>query len=121
MSILSKIAKFAKCVDDRLNNGRGLCWVVNRKIEEYGEVLDIKLDNKDKTIKVKVLLKGESEVIEVAVDEYEIVRNDAETLIRVASASSDRPWLDAALRNFVVDRNFRVPEKTVGYLEDFLE
>ena len=120
MSIKSKFAKITTGIDNFITGGSVVRWFINSKIKEYGEVLEIKLDSKTKHARVKVLLKGESKPLEIIVDEYEITREAGKSSIRILKASSNRLWMDAALQNFIVDKEFNVPEKAVSYMEDFL-
>ncbi len=82
--------------------------------------MELKLDSKAKTAKVKVLLKGESEPIEITVDKYKTGKKNGTSYLHVIEASSDRLWIDAALRNFVIGKDFNVPDKAADYMEDFL-
>ena len=120
MSFLSKLAKFASGIDNFINGGSLTRKVINSRIKEYGEMLELKLDNKAKTARVKVLLKGESEPVEIVVNKYELSKGNGKSSLRILKASSDRLWLDAALRNFVVGKDFNIPEKASDYMEDFL-
>ena len=116
MSILGKLAKYAASADNILTGGKVTNHLINTHIQEYGEMLELKLDNRNRTVRCSILLNGETEPIELVVDEY-IIDNGA---IEVLKASSDRPWLDAVINNFIVGRKFPLPEKSAGFLSSFL-
>ena len=116
MSIRSKVAKLL----DHLTDSATTTAVINQYIGEYGKVIDLTIDNTNKKATVSVLLKGESSPIAVRVDEYEILRNDSSTSVRIKHASCDRPWLDAVLQRFVVGKSWDVPADKLDLLDDFL-
>ena len=116
MSIKSKIAKIAFNFDNWLTGGRATRSYINRRIEEYGEVIELKIDNKSKRISVKALLNGETDPIEVNVEEYDL-QGDSITIKKI---SSDRAWVNAALGNFVAGKSFTLPPKSVDFINDFL-
>jgi hypothetical protein len=116
MSIFSKIIKIANSVDTFITGGAITRSLINSQIKEYGEVIDLKIDNQAKTISLSVLLKGENLPINVKIDEYEL--DNAE--ITIKSANAERAWLNAALQNFVVGKSFKVPKNIKDYVNDFL-
>ena len=50
-------------------------------------------------------------------EEYEL-HDDS---IEIKEVSSDRAWVDAALRNFVAGKSFKLPPKSVDLINEFLE
>lgn len=70
MSIFGKIIKSL----DQLTGSAGIKLFINRQYGEYGKMIELKIDNKNKKVIASVLLKGESSPIEVRIDNYEIIR-----------------------------------------------
>ena len=116
MSLLSKIAKCVTGVDNFITGGAITRSVINSQIKEYGEVIDLKIDNQAKNISLSVLLKGESSPIKVEVEEYELTNSQ----ITIKSANAERDWINAALQKVVVGKSFKVPKKVEDYVNDFL-
>ena len=116
MSIISKIAKIASNLDNWATGGRITKTLINSRIKEYGKVIELKIDNKEKRISVKALLNGEATPIEVEVEEYEL-HNDS---IEIKKVSSDRAWVHAALSNFIAGKSFPLPPKSMDFINDFL-
>ncbi len=120
MSILSKLAKFASVVDHFITDGVFTRKLINARIKEYGEMIEFKIDNKGRKISAEVLLKGEASPIKINVDEYELIKDEGSSKIIIKDAGSGREWIDAALRNFVVGKSFKLPEKSIDYINEFL-
>ena len=116
MSIISKFAKFASNMDNLITGGKITKTLINSRIKEYGKVIDLKIDNKNKQISVKALLNGEESPIEVKVEEYEL----QEESITIKKISSDRTWVNTALSNFVAGKSFALPPKSIDFINDFL-
>ena len=83
-------------------------------------MLELKIDNKQKKINVNMLLKGETEPIEINITKYDIEKENGETKLCIKNGSSSRPWIDAILKNVVIDQKFNVPPKAVDFLNQFL-
>ena len=116
MSIISKFAKVASNLDNFITGGRITKSLINSRIKEYGEVIDLKIDNKEKVISVKAQLNGEESPITVEVTEYELHNNS----IEIKKVSSDRAWINAVLSNFVAGKSFKLPQKSVDFINEFL-
>ena len=109
---MSKLSNFAGVLD-RLTGSASTKLAINSRIGEYGKMLELMIDNKTKKVTVSVLLKNEESPIKVTVDKYEFVKSDSRASVVIKEASSDKAWLDAVLKNFVVGRPFAIPSKTV--------
>ncbi len=75
---------------------------VNDKIKEYGEMVNFKIDSKNKNIELDVLLKGEKENIIVKIENYEIVSRDGSTAIKFKNASASREWIEVLIHNYAI-------------------
>jgi hypothetical protein len=116
MSIISKFAKLASNLDEWITGGKVTKVLINSKIKEYGKVIELKIDNKEKRIYAKALLNGEMEAIEIEVENYEL-HNDR---IEIKKVSSDRAWVNAALKKFVAGKSFTLPSGSIDFINDFL-
>jgi hypothetical protein len=115
MSIRSKIAK-------RLHNITGstsTIFVINKFVEDYGKLLDLKIDQAAKTVEGSVLLHGEGSPIKLRI-EYAMVTHGLSTSVMVRSAQSDKAWLSAVLAKFVVGKTWAIPEDKADLLHEFL-
>src|SRR5262245_29402161 len=82
-------------------------WLA-REMADYGEVLDFNINSRARSAELHVLLKGEREKLTVQIDEYEVISGDRD-YIMVKRASASREWVNAVLRNFVIDKRHQIP------------
>jgi len=82
---------------------------VNGLIQRYGEVRDLKIDSKAKTVVIVCLLKGEPEPVKVCVDSYRIESEGPNRFIKIQACSCSRTWLMHLLEDHVCDRRVKLP------------
>jgi hypothetical protein len=116
MSFFSKVARGF----DWFTGSFTTIYVINCLIKEYGTMVELKIDNKKKCIIASILLKGEDSPIGIRVGKYEIIKNGSSRSVIVKDAGSDKAWLNAVLKNFVIGQAFDVPTKGIDFLNDFL-
>ena len=83
-------------------------WLV-REMADYGEVLDFKISSAERTAELRVLLKGEKEPLGVSIEKYEISSSGSEDYIIVRRAHASREWVNAVLKNFLIDHKHKIP------------
>lgn len=116
MNISNKIVKGL----DRLTGSASTKFILNRLIGEYGKMIELTLDTKNKKIIASALLKGENVPIKVIIDKYEIIKKNSASSIVVKEASSDKAWLNAILKSFIVGKSWDIPTDRVDFIDDFL-
>ena len=88
-------------------------WLA-RELAAYGDVLAFNFSSRDRSVEMHVLLKGESEKLAVYVTNFEILRRTDGDYVVVRSARASREWVNAVLRNFVIDKPQKIPEQYAG-------
>lgn len=83
----------------------------NTKLHGIGEMTELSIDTKKRSIHVRLDLEGEAEPIEINVNKYDLTRRGARTAITVLDASTSRKWLTEVLRQFVIGNSFVIPPK----------
>jgi hypothetical protein len=84
---------------------------INTKLRSIGEMTELSIDTKNKRIRVRLELLGETEPIDVEILRYSLKAKGAATHITIEEATSSREWLTAALREFVVGQDLPIPAK----------
>ena len=84
---------------------------VNSKLKGYGEMINLKVDSKNKNIELELLLKGEKEGIFINIEEYEVVSKNDSNYIKFKNISASREWIEILIQNIAIP-NF-APEKTI--------
>jgi len=89
---------------------------VNFVITDYGKLINFDINSKDKTISLKVSLKGEKEVLNIAFKNYSIVAEHKNTYFRFDSIRTSREWMnilfDKKLKDIFEDNKIKIP----GYI-----
>ncbi|HTG43526.1 MAG TPA: hypothetical protein VK633_03230 [Verrucomicrobiae bacterium] len=84
-------------------------WL-SREMADYGEVLDFKIDSRGRSAEVQVLLKGEREKLAINIEEYEIVTGPEDYIV-VKRARASREWVNAVMRNFLINKRHKIPSQ----------
>ena len=119
---IKDMSKFIKTMGkiDRYVGNPLTKYAFNKLMKECGKVINLMIDNTNKKVDVSILLKGENTPIEVRIDGYEIIKNGSSASVLIKEASSDKEWVNAVLKNFVVGKSFDVPSDKIDLLNDFL-
>jgi hypothetical protein len=87
---------------------------INFIITDYGKLTDFIVNSKDKTILLKVSLKGEHEVLNIAFSNYSIVTEHKNTYFRFDSIMTSREWInilfDKKLSDILKENKIRIPD-----------
>lgn len=116
MPLLNKIVKKV----DEITSSNSTRFVINLYIKEYGKLVELKIDNQNNKIAASILLNGDTVPIRLCVEKYQILNQENSATIEIIQASSDRPWINAIINNFVIGRKFNIPSGKVEFANDFL-
>jgi len=75
---------------------------VNNFIRDYGKMVNLKIDSKNKNIELEVLLKGEKENIIVKIEEYKVDSDNGENVIKFKNITASREWVEVLINNMVI-------------------
>jgi hypothetical protein len=86
---------------------------VNIIITDYGKLVDFDINSKDKSIFLKVLLKGENEVLNIAFSNYSIVTERKITYFQFDSIRTSKEWInilfDKKLSDIFRENKIQIP------------
>lgn len=117
MSLFSKCLKGFHTCDNLITGGLVTRKIINANIQEYGELLALEIEQEKKYIYVKVILNGDDEPIDIHIDKYSVSK---ENTITIHEARCTKNWVEAVLKNFVIDKAFDFTTKEVEYVKEFL-
>lgn len=83
--------------------------LVSARLERYGRLTELRINSREKSLQVELLLAGEPSEIRVEVGRYRITGLAGSHVIVVESVRASRPWLQLALEDFVVGKPFPIP------------
>ena len=106
---------FGKLKDKALS--KSLEVAINLKIKEYGEMLKLNLNSKEKTIEFEVMLKGEKEPLKVYVNEYVVSEEDGKHYLFAKDIKTSREWINVVAENYLKGEKVEIPEKIAKTLQ----
>jgi hypothetical protein len=90
---------------------------INTKLRGIGEMTELSIDTKRKSLRVRLELVGEEQPIEIEITKYRLCSSDSGTQLIIEDATASREWLNVALREFVIGESFPVPSKAEALLK----
>lgn len=82
---------------------------VNGLITRYGEVVDLKIDSRAKSVDLTCKLLGEAEPVTVRVDSYRIEESGGKSFVSIENCSCSRPWLQNLLEDQARGKRVELP------------
>ncbi len=113
MGMLKKIARQSK---DRALS-LALEKVLHHYAERFGKVMHLRIDSERREIHLEILLKGETEPVEIIVRNYEIVSEEGRHYILAHDIDVSREWMKALADEYIREKPFEVPAKYMKMLE----
>ena len=92
---------------------------LNTRIARYGEVLDVKLNTRERSVQLSIKLKGESEPITVNIGKYELIKEDTKLWLGVDSQNiqASREWVTLLLQDQAGRHRLPIPQKYAWAVE----
>jgi hypothetical protein len=103
-----RYATMFNAAKDALFSQSARAWA-NNQIADYGKVLSLKIDTRQKTLEVSCQLDGENSPITVKVEEYEVKNEGDRKFIQANRFSCSRPWLQKVLNDHGPARRIELP------------
>lgn len=116
MSWTEKLRTAVHQVKDTGTSAAIRSWL-SRELADYGELLDFKLNSREKRAELHVLLKGETLPLTVTIDDYELTSVSGADFIIVKRAQASREWVNAVLRNFLIGKRHSIPAQYSGVVK----
>jgi hypothetical protein len=92
---------------------------LNTHLARYGEVLDVKLNTRERSVQLSIKLKGEPDPTTVNIGKYELVKEDTKLWVTFHSQSiqASREWLTLLLQDQAGRQRLPVPQKYAWAVE----
>lgn len=107
MSIISRILDSAKKMRDTILPVAAKP-LINHYLEDYGEMLNFKIDSENKKFFIEVLLKGEDSSIWLELEDYELVKEEEGSYLTFKNAKASREWMDVAINTMAEKLNHKI-------------
>ncbi len=82
---------------------------INLQIKEFGEMLKLNIDSKNKKISLEVMLLGEKEPLSVDVNRYELFQKEDKHFIKLKDIQTSREWINILIKNHFRDKEIEIP------------
>ena len=82
---------------------------VNGLIKRYGEVKELKIDSKAKTVDVVCALLGEREPVTVRVENYRIINEGGKSFVEITRCTCSREWLQTLVADHGCGKRLELP------------
>jgi hypothetical protein len=92
---------------------------LNTHLARYGEVLDVKLNTRERSVQLSIKLKGEPDPTTVNIGKYELIKEDTKLWVTFHSQSiqASREWLTLLLQDQAGRQRLPVPQKYAWAVE----
>ena len=92
---------------------------LNTHLARYGEVLDVKLNTRERSVQLFIKLKGEPDPTTVNISKYELIKEDTKLWLTFDSQSieASREWLTLLLQDQAGRQRLPVPQKYAWAVE----
>ena len=101
---------------DWLIEKAGMALLNQAVLKPYGTLTRLKFDTAARTIEADVELNGESQPVNVQVREYELRESADRATVVLKDIHTSREWLTTLMKNFVVDKEFPLPDSVKKFL-----
>jgi hypothetical protein len=99
---------------------KSLEFAINQKIKDYGKMLKLNLNSKDKTIEFEIMLKGEKESLIVYIDNYMISEENGKFHLYAEDVRTSREWINIVAENYLKNQKIEVPDKIAKTLQTLI-
>jgi len=87
--------------------------ILNKKLKKFGTISELRLDTKNKKIRLKIGLKGELESLLITIHKYEIKEIDEKHYLIVQDIDTSREWINLVAKEYFHNEKFEIPKKFV--------
>jgi hypothetical protein len=101
---------------DWLVEKAGMALLNQAVLKPYGTLTQLKLDTTARTIEAELELKGETQSVNLQVREYELREQNGRATVVLKDIHTSREWLTTLMSNFVVEKEFTLPDSVKKFL-----
>ena len=83
--------------------------LLSGRIERYGRLIELRIRSREKTIRVEMLLSGETEDLKIEVERYRVTGMAGAHLLVIERIRASRQWVQLLLEDFVVGKPIPIP------------
>jgi hypothetical protein len=88
----------------------------NFLIKDYGKILNLSINSKDKSVGLTVDLNGEKEPLNIKISNYRVFEKNGESFIKINGIETSRDWINRVASSYLSGKEFKVPDEFVKIL-----
>lgn len=123
MSIMDKfkdIVKDTVYTSKDATNSKVFKTVINQVIKSYGTVIAFKIDSKDRSFLIELMLKGETLPVRIEIDKYEFIKHENHASVIIYSLKANREWMQTIMDFALLNKEFKLPKKLDAPIQAFM-
>lgn len=123
MSIMDKfktVVKDTMYTSKDATNSALFKTIINTAIKSYGSVIAFKIDSKDKSFLMELMLKGETQPVRIEITKYEFTRHDEKSFVIIYNLNANREWMQTIMEFALLNKEFELPEKFDKPIQAFM-
>jgi len=123
---MSLMDKFKNVVKDTIytskdaTNSAVFKTIINTAIKSYGSVIAFKIDSKDKSFLMELMLKGETQPVRIEITKYEFKRHDEKSFVIIYDLKANREWMQTVMEFALLNKEFELPSKFDKPIQAFM-
>ena len=123
---MSLMDKFKNVVKDTIytskdaTNSALFKTIINTAIKSYGSVIAFKIDSKDKSFLMELMLKGETQPVRIEITRYEFKRHDEKSFVIIYDLKANREWMQTVMEFALLNKEFELPSKFDKPIQAFM-
>ena len=123
---MSLMDKFKNVVKDTMytskdaTNSALFKTIINTAIKSYGSVIAFKIDSKDKSFLMELMLKGETQPVRIEITRYEFKRHDEKSFVIIYNLKANREWMQTVMEFALLNKEFELPSKFDKPIQAFM-
>jgi len=90
---------------------------INKKLKKAGEMLEFKLDSKNKSIAMKIKLLGEDKDLEVNINKYDINEINDKFFIKISEINTNKEWINILSKELLKEKDFEISNEIYNLLK----
>ena len=90
---------------------------INTQIKEYGKMLKLNLDSKEKSIELEVMLEGEKEPLSIKVEHYTLEEENGKFFLKIYGVETSRAWINTIASTYLEGKSFEIPAEHAKILK----
>ena len=120
MDKFKDIVKDTVYVSKDATNSKLFKTVLNQMIKSYGTVLAFKIDSKDRSFLIEMMMKGEKLPIIIDITSYQFIKHEEYTAVVMYEMKTNREWMQTLMDMFIINKEFELPAKLNGPIQTFM-